>query len=83
MTSFAERQADVQRRAGALRSAALNAGMVPIAIEGPISDLAGMGGNLWGLRLNIAERLAVLALPNRKIGRYECVPPTRFVEGDQ
>ena len=62
-----------------LRHAALSSGLEPYRIQFPLDHLIPTAFLLAGMVVEYAdvERITVLARP-AKVGRYECVPPTRF-----
>src|SRR5207244_2360239 len=74
-------------RAAKLMHRAYAAGLRPDAIELGFDEgmLAPAGEVILGMTVRRRARpgMAVLALPSRKIGRYEVVIPTRFEEGDK
>jgi hypothetical protein len=70
-------------RINQLRRAALEAGMVPVGVLVPRRDIdhTMVSGAVFGMKIDVmTDRLEVLAMPNRRIGKYECVAPTRFTE---
>ena len=79
---------DSQRAAFALRQKAMAAGYEPYALECGHDALVALCGDVLaypgdtfaGMTIfaRVQPRMAVLARPSRKIGRYEVVPPTRF-----
>lgn len=81
----------VERRIMALRGRAYDAGMQPVAVEMGTDEAVSLGGRLglanyyMGLRLGFRSEpgVTVLALPNRRIGKFEVVCPTRFEEREE
>jgi hypothetical protein len=66
-----------------LRHDAERAGLKPVVVEVPFEDIDNTVGPglMFGMTVRVDDGpLAVLALPSRKIGRYECVAPVRFSE---
>lgn len=68
------------------RRLVMQEGFVPVDVELGPAEREGLGssfagaGSIAGMRVQprMEPGITVLALPNRKIGRYEIVPPTRF-----
>jgi hypothetical protein len=74
---------NIHHRIATLRRNAQNAGLKPVIVEVPFDDIDHTvgPGMLFGMEVRTEPGpLCVLALPSRRIGRYECIAPVRFEE---